>query len=165
MKNTDNKSRNKLYQKYILIQLLILIDKKLSKCYNWYYQFKWGNIMKYIKQFGIILAISFIGEILNYCIPLPIPASIYGLVIMFLCLHFKLFHVDDVKTTAVFLIEIMPLMFIPAAVGLITSWNLIQSNILAYIVVTIISTIAVMTVSGWITQIIIRYGRKKEKKQ
>ena len=53
--------------------------------------------MKFIKQFGIILAISFIGEIMNYLIPLPVPASIYGLVLMLLCLHFGIVHIDSVK--------------------------------------------------------------------
>ena len=37
--------------------------------------------MKYVKQFLIILAISLIGELLKYVLPLPIPASIYGMVI------------------------------------------------------------------------------------
>ena len=74
--------------------------------------------MKYIKQFLIILLISFIGEGLNYLIPAPIPASIYGMVILFVCLCTKIIKLDDVKDTGLFLIEIMPLMFIPAGVGL-----------------------------------------------
>ena len=45
--------------------------------------------MKYLKQFGIILVISFVGEILNYLIPLPIPAGIYGIIILFFALMFK----------------------------------------------------------------------------
>lgn len=71
--------------------------------------------MKYVKQFGIILLISFAGESLNYLLPLPVPASIYGLVLMFLCLQLRVFRLEDVRDTALFLIEIMPLMFIPAA--------------------------------------------------
>ena len=43
--------------------------------------------MKLLKQFLIILFVSFLGEILNYLIPLPIPASIYGILIMFLALE------------------------------------------------------------------------------
>lgn len=78
--------------------------------------------MKYVKQFGIILLISFAGEALNYLLPLPVPASIYGLVLMFLCLQLRVFRLEDVRDTALFLIEIMPLMFIPAATGLMTSW-------------------------------------------
>ena len=95
--------------------------------------------MKYIREFGIIIVISLIGELLNYLIPLPIPSSIYGLVIMFLCLHFKIVKIADVKKTAVFLIEIMPLMFIPAAVGIIESWDIIKPNVIAYAIITIVA--------------------------
>lgn len=42
--------------------------------------------MKYVKEFGIILLVSLVGELLNYALPLPVPASIYGLVLMFVCL-------------------------------------------------------------------------------
>lgn len=57
--------------------------------------------MKYIREFGIIIVISLIGELLNYLIPLPIPSSIYGLVIMFLCLHFKIVKIADVKDSSI----------------------------------------------------------------
>lgn len=116
--------------------------------------------MKYIGQFGIILVISFTGEILNYFIPLPVPASIYGLVIMFLCLHFRIIRVDTVKDTADFLIEIMPLMFIPAAVELMTLWHVIKPNLIAYGVITVVSTFAVMIISGHVTQFALHRGQR-----
>ena len=119
--------------------------------------------MKYLQQFGIILAVSFIGEVLNYAIPLPVPASIYGLVLMFLCLCMKWIKLEDVKETAVFLIEIMPLMFIPAAVGLINSWEIIRPNLLAYAAITVVSTLLVMLVSGHVTDWMLK-GKKKEEK-
>ena len=115
--------------------------------------------MKYIREFGIIIVISLIGELLNYLIPLPIPSSIYGLVIMFLCLHFKIVKIADVKKTAVFLIEIMPLMFIPAAVGIIESWDIIKPNVIAYAIITIVSTVLVMAVAGRVTQFVISHSK------
>ena len=69
--------------------------------------------MKFIKQFSIILLITFLGELLHILIPLPIPASVYGLVLMLIALRSGLVKVEHVKETAVFLIEIMPVMFIP----------------------------------------------------
>ena len=120
--------------------------------------------MKYIREFGIIIVISLIGELLNYLIPLPIPSSIYGLVIMFLCLHFKIVKIADVKKTAVFLIEIMPLMFIPAAVGIIQSWDIIKPNVIAYAIITIVSTVLVMAVAGRVTQFVIKHSKKGDKK-
>ena len=119
--------------------------------------------MKYIRELGIIIVISLIGELLNYLIPLPIPSSIYGLVIMFLCLHFKIVKIADVKKTAVFLIEIMPLMFIPAAVGIIESWDIIKPNVIAYAIITIVSTVLVMAVAGRVTQWVIRHSKKGDK--
>lgn len=90
--------------------------------------------MKYVKQFLIILLISFIGEGLNYLIPAPVPASIYGMVILFVCLCTKVVKLDDVKDTGMFLIEIMPLMFIPAGVGLMKSWGVLKPLVVPVLV-------------------------------
>ena len=96
--------------------------------------------MKYLRQFGIILAVTCAGEIMKYFIPLPIPGSIYGLI----------------------LIEIMPLMFIPAGVGLVTSWSQLQSFLVPLLVITVVSTFVVMIVTGKVTDFLI--SRKGEKK-
>ena len=85
--------------------------------------------MKFMKQFGIILAVTFLGEALKYVIPLPIPASIYGLVLMLLALCTGILKLDQVKEAATFLIEIMPMMFIPAAVGLMDSLGTDQRDL------------------------------------
>ena len=73
--------------------------------------------MKFLRQFMIILLLSFLGEVLKMFIPLPIPASVYGLVLMLLCLVTGILKTSQVKEAAFFLIEIMPVMFIPAAAG------------------------------------------------
>ena len=117
--------------------------------------------MKYLKQFEIIMCISFIGEVLNNIIPLPIPASIYGIVILFLWVELKIIKVEWVKETSKFLIEIMPIMFVPAAVGLIETWGLLKSSLVPYIVITFVGTFVVMIISGWITQLAIHFRRKK----
>lgn len=118
--------------------------------------------MKYLKQFLIILAISFIGEILKYIVPLPIPASIYGMVIMFICLQTKILKLDDVKSVCKFLIEIMPVMFIPAGVGLMSSWGTLKPVLVPVSVITVVVIITVMLASGWVSQLIIRRDKKKE---
>lgn len=122
--------------------------------------------MKYIIQFLIIAAFAFVGELLHHFIPLPIPASIYGIVLLFIALEFKWVKVSDIRETSSFLIAVMPIMFIPAAVGLMDSWLEVKSSIWAYAAVTVISTFIVMGVSGAVTQGVIRHGRKnKEKSQ
>lgn len=108
--------------------------------------------MKYINEFLIIITISFIGELLNYFIPLPIPGSVYGLVLMFICLLTKIIKIEQVKHTSLFLIEIMPIMFIPAGVGLLTSFSDLKPIIIEAIIITIVTTFIVMGITGLITQ-------------
>lgn len=118
--------------------------------------------MKYIKQFLIILAISFAGEILSFLIPFPIPASIYGIVILFVGLVTKLIPYESVKETGHFLVEIMPVMFIPAAVGLLESWGIIKESWFVYILLTLVTTIGVMGVAGRVTQYVAKKGAREK---
>lgn len=117
--------------------------------------------MKYLKQFFLIIFISFIGEILHAVVPLPIPASIYGIVLLFTGLMTGIVPLESVKDAGAFLIEIMPVMFIPAAVGLIESWDLLSDKLLSYVVVIFATTFVVMAVTGIVTQKVIR-GRKEQ---
>ena len=118
--------------------------------------------MKLIKQFLIIIAFSFVGEAMHAVLPLPIPASIYGIALLFCALQFKFLKVSDIAETSAFLIEIMPIMFIPAAVGLLTSGDVVKNSILAYAFVTIVSTFVVMYAAGSVTQLIIRHSKKNK---
>ena len=117
--------------------------------------------MKFLIQFLIIIAFSFAGELLHFLLPLPIPASIYGIILLFAALELKWIKVKDIRETSSFLIAVMPVMFIPAAVGLIDSWQAIGNSWMQYIVVTVVSTFVVMGVAGWITQMVIRKNRIK----
>lgn len=119
-------------------------------------------LMNYLKQFGIIMTITFLGEMLKIILPVAIPASIYGLVIMLVALSTKIVKLDDVKDVGKFLIEIMPIMFIPSAVGLVVSWGILKEILIPVIMITLITTAIVMVVSGRVTQFIIRRERKKK---
>ncbi len=96
----------------------------------------------------IILLLSFLGEVLKMFIPLPIPASVYGLVLMLVCLMTGVLKTSQVKDAAFFLIEIMPVMFIPAAAGLIDSWKVLQPLLLPILVITVVITVFVMVITG-----------------
>lgn len=116
--------------------------------------------MKFVKQFLIILLISLIGELLKLLINLPIPAGIYGMVILFICLLTGIIKLESIRETGKFLIEIMPVMFIPAAVGLIPSWPVLQPVVVPVIVVLIVTIFTVMGVTGLVSQAIVKGGKK-----
>lgn len=108
--------------------------------------------MKYLFQFLVIITFSLLGEILNWLIPLPIPASIYGIILLFIALEQKIVKVRQIKEISSFLILIMPLMFVPPAAGLIDAWDDVKDNWIEYVFITVTTTFIVMAVAGWVTQ-------------
>ena len=116
--------------------------------------------MKYFRQFGIIMLVTCIGEGIKYFLDFPIPASVYGLCLMMFCLITKIVKLEAVEDAAVFLIEIMHVMFIQAGVGLLTSIDALKEMLVPVLIITPVSTIVVMVVSGRITQRLL--GRKKK---
>ncbi len=120
--------------------------------------------MKYLKQLLIITFIALIGETMNYLIPLPIPGSIYGLLLMFLALYFKIIRLDQVTATGKFLLEIMPIMFIVPAAKLVSSWDVVKGVLVQGTIISCVTTVAGMAIVGRITQAVIRSSKKKEEK-
>lgn len=124
--------------------------------------------MKYIKQFAIIITVSFLGEILNLIIPLPIPASIWGLALMLVLLCLKIVPLGAVKDCATFLVSLMQIMFIPAAVGLIGCSDSLRTSWLTIVISIVLLTPVVFFVSGKTTDVCIKHFAKQadtEKKE
>lgn len=120
--------------------------------------------MKYIKQIMIIMLFSFIGEVLNYYIPLSIPASIYGMVLLFIALKINIVKIEQIEETAEYLLSIMLIFFIPASVGIMDTFFEYKQSMLPIIVIVFISTILVISVTGLVSQFIIKITDKKRKK-
>lgn len=117
--------------------------------------------MNYVKQFCIILAFSFTGEVLNRLIPLPVPASIYGLVLLFLTLKFKIIKVEHIKEVSKFLLGIMSIFFVPSSVGFINALPLMKKYGIQFALIGIVSTFIVFGVTGRITQQLMKIRNRK----
>ncbi len=112
--------------------------------------------MKYIRQLAIILTISFIAELMEQLIPIPVAASIYGLLLMLLGLITKIIPLEKVEGAADFLVEIMPIMFIPPTVGIMASAEALKEMLVPLCVISALSTVIIMVVTGKVSQGIIR---------
>ena len=116
--------------------------------------------MTYIRQFAVIITVCFIGEVLQKYIPLPVPASIWGLLLMFVSLRTKIFPLKAVDTTSDFILAIMPLLFVPSTVALITAGPTLKKYGIQFLIIGVVSTIVVFGVTGIVTQAIIRLTHK-----
>ena len=117
--------------------------------------------MKYLKQILIILSFTALGETLAYLIPLPIPAAIYGLVLLLAALGTGLLKTHQVKDASDFLISIMPVLYVPICVRILEYWGVLSQNAASIITITVLSTFLVFAVSGLVTQ---RLMKRKEGK-
>lgn len=118
-----------------------------------------NNLLKKIKKFicsmVILIGISVLGEILHTYVPLPIPASVYGLVLLFVALVCKWIRLEWVETGADLLIAIMPLLFVPSVVKLVSLKTLVVENLVPLLCIIAISSVVVMVVTGKVSQGII----------
>lgn len=117
--------------------------------------------MKYIKQLAIIVLVCFAGELVRYIVPLPVPGSIWGLVLMFILLVTGVIKPEKVEKTADFLVDCMPIMFVPGGVGLMRSWSTLKSMLPAAICSIVLVTPFVMLVTGKVTQKLIDRGDRQ----
>lgn len=116
--------------------------------------------MKYLTQFLTILGFTLAGEALQRIIPLPIPASVYGIVLLFAALSLKIVKLEQVKQTGTFLSSLLPILFVSPAVGILKDWTMIREDILAIVLLLIGSTVLTFCIAGRTAQAFL----KKEEK-
>ena len=108
--------------------------------------------MDLIFQFLRIMLFCFAGELCHNFLPLPIPASVYGLLLLLAALKFGLVKLESVRTAALFLIGIFPLLFVPAAAGVMDLWEELHAMLLPVLVALVPVTFLVMATAGRVTQ-------------
>lgn len=118
--------------------------------------------MRYLFQSGRILAFCFAGEVLHAVLPLPVPASVYGLLLLLLALCSGIVRPEQVREAGLFLTGIFPLLFVPAAAGVMELWAELGALLLPAVIAIVPVTVLVFAAAGRTTQALIH---RKEKKQ
>ncbi len=97
--------------------------------------------MGILLQIGIFFGICLVGEMIAAVLPLPIPASIISMILMFILLCTKVLHPKHIEQKSNFLLENMAFFFIPAGVGIVEYYDSIKGVILPLLVVCVITTV------------------------
>ncbi|MFC2735000.1 MAG: CidA/LrgA family protein [Oribacterium sp.] len=121
--------------------------------------------MKYVREILWIIAFTLLGEVLNRLLKLPVPAGVYGLFLMLLALLSGLIRLEDVEGAGNFLLDTMTIMFLPAAVGIMTVTELLRPVLLPYLIIILLTTVLVMSVTGLIAEKILHYTENRRDRQ
>ncbi len=116
-------------------------------------------LLTIVKELMIILAIYALAEALSYLLETSFPGSVIGMLLLLAALHLKWIRVDDIRYVSSFLLGYMPLFFIPAGVSVMASYTLMEGFYLPVIVLTLVSTMVVMAVTGRLVQYLVRKER------
>ena len=112
--------------------------------------------MKYLHEAVIIAAVTFAAEIIKFFIPLPVPASIYGLILLFVLLKSGVVKLEQIE-------HVGGLLLVPASVSFLTVLDTIQEVLLPVLIMGFVGTSAVMMITGRTAQALVRRGGKEKK--
>lgn len=100
------------------------------------------------KQLFYIFLFSFLGEMIAYALPFPVPGSVIGMLSLFVALHFKWIKIEKIKEVGTFLTDNMSLFFVPAGVGLMTNFSIVKDIWWQLVIIVVISCVVTMGVVG-----------------
>ncbi|MBU3131267.1 CidA/LrgA family protein [Clostridium gasigenes] len=118
--------------------------------------------MKIFREALIILSIYLIGEIISKGLSLPVPGNIIGMLILLTLLCSNIIKLEKIETISSFFLDHLAFFFIPAGVGLLTSFDIIKSSLIQILLICIISTSIIIAVTGLIVQCLVNRSNKSK---
>lgn len=119
--------------------------------------------MKIIMQIAIVFAICLLGQIVVSVLPFPFPASVMGMIILFLLLLFKVIKAEHVKEKTNFLLQNMAFFFIPSGVAIIDNYDLLKGNVLKILAICIITMVLTFIATAYTVTFVIGWQNKRRK--
>ena len=104
--------------------------------------------MKIVTQVGIIFSICWISQIIEKLLPFSFPASVIGMILLFILLCVHILKVDHIREKSDFLLENMAFFFIPAGVSIINYFDVLKNWVVQLIVICVVTADAISVV-GW----------------
>lgn len=120
--------------------------------------------MNIIEQIGVIIGITYLGEIISRMLSLAIPGPVIGMLILFILLYFKFIKISSIQLFSDLLLSNLAFFFIPPGVGLISAMDTLAGNWLKLMSVIIITTILTIACTGWTVDYVIKRGEKNARK-
>ena len=120
--------------------------------------------MEIIVQIGIVFGVCLVGQFISCCLPVAVPASVIGMLLLLLLLCFRILKPHHIEKKSNFLLSNMAFFFIPAGVGIMDNYSYVKGNILPLLLVCLITTVLTFGVTAaTVTTVIKLQDRMREK--
>ncbi|MCD8873729.1 antiholin-like murein hydrolase modulator LrgA [Mammaliicoccus sciuri] len=122
---------------------------------------KVNNFFHQVLTISIVLLIS---HVIESFMPIPMPASVIGLVLMFIALTTGIIKLEQVEAVGTALTNNIGFLFVPAGISVINSLGILSTSPILIILLIIISTILLLVCTGIFSQMIIKPSEKSTKR-
>lgn len=120
--------------------------------------------MKLLCQFGVIFGVCWVSQILERLLPFPFPASVIGMVLLFILLSTGLLKLEHVREKADFLLANMAFFFLPAGVSVMNYFDVLGSALVPLLVICLVTTVLVFGATALSIKLTLRLmGRRKDR--
>ena len=119
--------------------------------------------MSALSQVGVLMISLLIGTLLKMVIPIPIPATVYGMIVLFILLKLKTIKVEQVEPISSKLLANLAFLFVPAGVGMINEFDNLKGHVIVVCAIIFISNFLTLFVTGHVVQFIQKRGKKNDK--
>lgn len=120
--------------------------------------------MKIIYQIGIIFTLCWASEIIEGLLPFSFPASVIGMILLFILLAFRMLKVEHIREKSDFLLSNMAFFFIPAGVSIINYFDVLKGNVGKLLLICFLTTILTFATTAWTIRGVLRLQNRGKKK-
>ncbi|MEC2306912.1 antiholin-like murein hydrolase modulator LrgA [Bacillus atrophaeus] len=123
------------------------------------------KVYGFLTQAFIFAAIMLVSNMIAAIVPIPIPASVVGLVLLFLLLCLNIIKLEQVETLGTSLTSLIGFLFVPSGISVMNSLGVMQHYGLQIVLVILLATIILLAATGLFSQFIIRGKQTAADKQ
>lgn len=118
--------------------------------------------LKIIKQIGIVFTVCWLSQVLAAGLPFDFPASVIGMIVLFLCLMTGILKIEHIQEKADFLLGNMAFFFVPAGVSIMNYFDILKDSLIPFLVICIVSTVVTFAVTAYSVKLVMKWMNRRK---
>nr|MDF9458447.1 antiholin-like murein hydrolase modulator LrgA [Bacillus pumilus] len=123
------------------------------------------KVYGFLSQAFIFATVMFVSNLISMYLPIPMPASVIGLVLLFVLLTTKIVKLEQVEQLGTSLTGLISFLFVPSGISVIQSLGVMQEVGVQVVGVIIIATIMLLAATGLFTRLLMQLSEKPQKRK
>ena len=120
--------------------------------------------MKIMYQIAIIFSVCWISQVIEALLPFTFPASVIGMVLLFLLLCTGALRMEHIREKSDFLLSNMAFFFVPAGVRIINYADVLRSSAVQLVIICLVTTVLTFGATAWSIRLTLHLTERRGRK-